>query len=275
MKREGVKRKNGEAPQQSGGAFRAPRTLEPPAIIERVRRRRTTFPPEAKNDSLRTLLYNAYRHEFSGAPLTRWLIIGLIALAIFWMTGLPPGRWWVGGAALLLALILIVTIVITRRRDFVRFEESSPPVVAAAQLDPADKIPVNVTGYFSVEGQYARYTWLPGFYRTFATREHALLCLVRNRRFLRIGRWPGYQTGMWYVFFTPEMMRRIRYGRLHFGRKAAPAIAVDYEFVIPKSGRFQRDQQVEETVYIACQNEEDARRIWADLIVEEIGEIRD
>lgn len=270
MKREDVKHRNGEAPQQSSGVFRAPRTLEPPAIMERLRKRRTVFPPEAENDSLRTLLYNAYRHEFGGAPLTRWLIIGLIALAILWITGLPPGRWWVGGAALLLALTLIITIVVTRRRDFVRFEESLPPEVVPVKLKPADKIPVNVTGYFSVEGQYARYTWLPGFYRTFATREHALLCLVRDRRFLRIGRWPGFQTGMWYVFFTPEMMRRIRYGRLHFGRKAAPAVAVDYEFTIPKSGRFQRDQQVEETVYIACQNEEDARRIWADLIVEDV-----
>lgn len=259
-----------EAPQENSGAFPVARNLEAPVVVTRQQRPRpTAFPPEIAINSLRTLLYNAYRHEFGGAPLSRWLIILLFAIAFFWATGLLPGRWWVSGAALLLAIGLIATIATLRKRGFVHFKAEARPEIVAAKLPPNDKIAVNVTGLFSVEGQEARYTGLPGFYRTFATREHALLCLVRDRRFLKIGRWPAMPTGMWYIFFTPQITRAFSYGQLHFGKQPTPAIAVDYEIVIPKSSRFRRDKIVNETIYIACQNEQDAARILADLMADE------
>jgi len=255
-----------EAPQKSGGAFRMPRILEAPAPTGRSQRLRpTVFPPEIESDSLRTFLYNAHRHELGGAPLSRWLIILLFLIALIGVTGLVPGRWWISGASLWLAMGLIAAIVSLRRRDFVRFEDEAPPAIPAARLNPNDKIAVNVTGLFSVEGQEARYTGLPGFYRTFTTREHALLCLVRDRRFLKIGRWPALTTGMWYIFFTPEITRTVRYGRLHFGKKPAPAVAVDYEIRVPNSSRFRRDKVVNKSVYITCQNEQNALRIFGDL----------
>jgi hypothetical protein len=241
--------------------------LEAPANLVRPNRPRTVFPAEASADSVRTLLYNAYRHEVGAVRLTRWLIFLCLLIAAAWATGFLPGRWWVSGAALLAALTLVTAVVRQRRRDFVRFEELERPEVMPEKVDPNDKIGVHVTGHFSVEGQYARYTFLPGFYRTFATREHALLCLVRSRRFLKIAIWPPEQTGMWYVFFTPHLMHSVRYGRLHFSSAASPAIAVDYDLTVLKPGRT-KEQIVTETVYIACANERDAARILADLLVE-------
>ncbi len=265
--------RNGHGPGENGapsaqdGAFHIPGILEAPANLVRPSRPRTVFPAEPSADSLRALLYNAYRHEVGAVRLTRWLIFFCLLIAAVWATGFLPGRWWVSGGALLAALVLVTAVVSQRRRDFVRFEELSRPEVTPAKIDPNDKIGVHVTGHFSVEGQYARYTYLPGFYRTFATREHALLCLVRSRRFLKIATWPPEQTGMWYIFFTPQLMYSVRYGRLHFSSTVSPAIAVDYDLTVLKPGRT-KEQIVRETVYIACANETDAVRMLADLLVD-------
>lgn len=73
-----------------------------------------------------------------------------------------------------------------RKRDFVNFQATALPTTSPSLLNPAHKLPIYATGLFSVENKYQRYTWLPGFYRTFATREHALLCQVAARKFLQV-----------------------------------------------------------------------------------------
>jgi hypothetical protein len=250
-----------KAPSLNGGAFPVPDTLEAPAAVVRAKRKRTIFPPNAAADSFSSFLYQAYRHELGALPLTRWVILALFGIAV---ALLPLRAWWLSAAIVVASLVLILCVVIWRRRDFVRFTEQSLPNVAPKVLDPAEKVPIHVTGHLSVEGQYARYTALPGFYRSFATREHALLCLVRPSRFLRVAIWPPEQTGMWYAFFSPQLMHSVRYGSLHFNRQASPAVAVTYDFSYVKPSR-EKEQILRETVFIACRDERDAQRILADL----------
>lgn len=241
--------------------------LEAPASLQRPQRR-TTFLPDASGTSWRAFLYLAYRHQIGGVALTRWLILTAMVLAVFWALGVAPLRWIGAVFFLLLAGLLATAVVVGRRRDFVDFTEEEPPAVAPRILDPSDKIALHVTGQFSVEGKYARFTWLPGYYRTFATREHALLCLVRDRRFLSLGRWAEEEVGMWYIFFTADLVERIRWGKLHFDGAPKPTIAVDYRLTMVREGRSRREQIVEETVYLTCDDEADVRRILADLVNE-------
>ena len=253
-----------EAPSQNGGAFHIQAGLEAPAGVIRANRKRTIFPSDALADSFSSFLYKAYHHEVGAIRLTRWLVMGLIAATV----GLLVFRlWWLSGALALAATALIVSIRLWRRRDFVRFQAEALPAVTPQKLRPSDKLPIYATGHFSVEGQYARYTYLPGYYRTFSTREHALLCLVRSSSFLRVATWPPEQTGMWYAFFTPALMHDVRYGMLHFNRQASPAIAVEYDFSYVKPGR-SKQEILRETIYIACADQDTAQRVLADLLVE-------
>jgi hypothetical protein len=253
-----------KAPPQNGGAFHIHEGLEAPAGVIRANRKRTVFPADAQADSFSSFLYKAYRHEVGAIRLTRWLIMALLAGAL----GLLVFRlWWLGGALAVMAVVLIACVILWRRRDFVDFQAEPLPAVTPTKLRPSEKLPIYATGHFSVEDQYARYTYLPGYYRSFPTREHALLCLVRPSSFLRIATWPPEQTGMWYSFFTPALMHSVRYGMLHFNRQASPAIAVEYDFSYVKPGR-SKEQILRETIYIACADHATAARVLADLLVE-------
>ncbi|HXF62658.1 MAG TPA: hypothetical protein VNK95_13635, partial [Caldilineaceae bacterium] len=110
-----------------------------------------------------------------------------------------------------------------------------------------------------------RFTWLPGFYRTFATGEHAVLCLVRDRRWGYMAQWPPDEPGMWYAFFEPSVISEVRWGELRFGRNRATALAVAYHLTIPATAR-KREQIRPEVLYLAVQSEADARRLFADLL---------
>ena len=259
-----------EAPHDGSGAFHMPVLWEAPAHAVRPKTRRTIFPPDPLANSVAARLYNAYRHELAGARLTRWLIWLLVGASLVWTTGLLPGRWVGAGLWLAAALLMVLLVIGHRRRNFVHFYPSPTPSVNPHPLAPANKLACHVTGIFSVEGQYQRFTFLPGFYRTFATREHALLCLVRDRHFAKIGRWPQGETGMWYVFFTPELISQVRWGTLRFQKHVQRALAVDYQLTIVNPKQVKRTKVVTETVYLvpasADTAEEDARTMLADLL---------
>ncbi|MEZ4634164.1 MAG: hypothetical protein R2856_04155 [Caldilineaceae bacterium] len=70
---------------------------------------------------------------------------------------------------------------------------------------------------------------------------------------------------MWYIFFKDDEVNRIDWGEIRFGDKQLPCVAVEHAVFIPKRGRFDRDKTLERTVYIACEDEADLRRILADL----------
>jgi hypothetical protein len=254
-----------EAPHAASGAFHMASVWEAPEREQRLQRR-TEFPPDVPGNSLRAFFYNARRHELGGMPLTRWIFVACMALALVWLTGLAPGRWVGVGFWVLAASAVGVSTRLFQRNDFVRFYAGTAPDVTPKAMNPDDKYSAYITGLCVVEGRYARFTMLPGFYRTFATREHALLCLARDRRYLRIGRWTADQICMWYTFFMPADITTIEYGKLQFDRTLHNAIAVTYATTIPAKNKLKRDRQVQETLYIVPGSEEGGRRIWADLL---------
>jgi hypothetical protein len=208
--------------------------------------------------------YGLYRFNAFGVALLRLPVVLLAALALLWLVGALPGRW-VGFAACtaLLGLLLIGNAVLRRRR-FVAFSPAPPPAHDAATLRPQEKLPIYATGLLSVEGKTCRFTYLPGFYRTFATGEHAVLCRAAGRRWLLVGEWPPEELGMWYAFVQPDDIVSLAWGDLRFGVTRMPAVAVVYRLLSPARGR-RRARVTNELLYLASASTADALRIFADL----------
>lgn len=219
------------------------------------------------------IFYRLNRHHFSDLPLSRWVQIALLALAGIVFLARPNGYWIIGGSLILLFVLFTGISIHWRRQNYVAFVEKPKPNVIPKALKPADKLPILASGYFSVEGKYAYFTWLQGYFRTFATREHALLCLVQPSRFALLGQWPEKEVGMWYIFFRDEEVEALRWGEVRHGAETLPALAVDHQIFIPKRGRFDRDRTLHRTVYMACREEADLRRIFADLLYEKQAEL--
>lgn len=211
------------------------------------------------------LFYHLDRLLLAGAPLARWISGLLLFIGVLAGFGLFPGRWWTAS----LCAVLLIGFTLSRRhwrkREYLTFAEQERPAIEPEALAPSDSVPISASGYFSVEGKNNRFTWLEGYFRTFATREHAVICLVQPRRVL-LAEWPENELGMWYVFFYPKTVRSIRYGTITFGRVTQPGLAIEREVHIPKKGRFSRERTVNETVYLASPTEADTRRILADLL---------
>ena len=162
------------------------------------------------------LVYHLDRMLLAGAPIGRWINGLFVFIGVLGALGLLPGHWLTAG----LCVLFIATFYWLRRRwrvrDYIQFQEAPLPEVTPQPLKPSDSVPIHASGYFIVEEKSERFTWLQGYFRTFATREHAAICLVRPKRFL-LAEWPEQDVGMWYVFFFPKTVRNIRYGTVTFG----------------------------------------------------------
>lgn len=252
------------------GTYEAPRVVRgaspasPPP-----RREATTFPEEVPTHGGQALLYALHRFQIGGVSLMRLLMTALLFVSALWLTNTLPGGRWGSLPWLLAALALVLAGRTGRKSAYLSFHEQPPPQLTAARLLSEDKVAVYATGLFTVEGKYQRFTWLPGFYRTFATREHALLCLARERRWLFFARWPAGEPGMWYAFIAPATITRIRWGELHFGANHAPGLAIDYQLTMPSDSRRKHDQVRAETLYLAFAMPEDAETVLADLLADD------
>jgi len=186
----------------------------------------------------------------AGFPFLNWLLAPLIAATLF---SLLRGAWSIAAALTLAALLFRAHLWLRMRRDFVHFTAppTGDPLVDSPHtiLDPSDKLPIHVTGCLEVGGKVQRFTFLPGFYRTFATREHALLCLCRGGRKALLGSWPEAETGVWYAFFHPHAIRKVERGTLHFGSLRSDALAIEID-AAPTRGRIRR--KAIETLYLAA-----------------------
>lgn len=244
---------NHAAPPSTGGA----------AVVERAR---TVFPAPLLQLSPATLLYALSRGQVGGLRPLRLLQWGLVLLAAVWLAATLPGSWWVASAWIVLLIGLQALLYSLRQSDFVSFSAHDPPLVAPARLDVKSKIPTFVTGRLSVEFKEQRFTWLPAFYRTFATREHALICQVAARvAGLPGAAWPEGTPGLWYAFIAPDAIEAVQWGELAFGRNRRPALAVHYRFTPAQQGR-KPAPSVSETLYLAFDNERDAHVVLADLL---------
>ncbi len=212
-------------------------------------------------------LYLLSRAHLMAIPLTRWVGAMLIGLALGWgMLALPGG--WLGSALwLLVAAALFLWIRSAQRRAFIRFAAVTPSAATAAKvLPPAQKQPVYVTGELSVDRKVQTFTALPGFYRTFATREHALLCRVRERRIWGVATWPEEEVGLWYAFFTPQQIAAIQPGTVTIGNRTLDGLSITYHPAAQPSTR--RRQPTLATLYLGFVSEDDRSAVLADLLVD-------
>lgn len=233
-----------------------------------IQSRQTEFLPDLPSDSWALRLYLLSRAHLLAIPLLRWVNILFIGLALIWgFLSLPGG--WVGSALwLLVALALFLWVRSARRQAFTHFVPSPlSPAPSAQILPPTQKRPVYVTGELSVEQKARTFTVLPGFYRTFATREHALLCRVRERRIWGVATWPEEEVGLWYAFFTPQQIASIQPGEIKAGRQSLAGLSITYRAV--SSHRSERRRQPAlATLYLAFANEADRAAVLADLLVD-------
>ena len=185
------------APHTASGAFA-------------YQKQRTEFLPELPVNSARAVLYHLSREQLAGFSVLRWLLVlvgvtGLLSPLI----GLPGG-WWLTGLA---ALAIVVVLWLVRRiqaQCFIKFEPLPAAKIMPAALPAVAKIPVYVAGWLTVQNKARQFAGVPGFYRTFATREHALLCQVRPRRFGLLVAWPSEEEGLWYTFFKASEIGTVR-----------------------------------------------------------------
>jgi hypothetical protein len=242
------------------------------SAVARTHNRRTSFLPDLPIRSLASVYYAGRRFLVGGVPLGRFVSVALLLSAAAWATGLLPGRWFGVTTALILLIGHIVYGAVLKRRDYVAFHPRPFPSPSAGTCRPETLLPVYVTGRLSVEGKDRRFTALPGFYKTFATREHALLCLVRSRELFGVAKWPEDETGMWYVFFEPGSIKHLAWGALTFGPDLLPTIAVEYEECESNMSRFRKAHKencIVETLYISSKDEHLLRRITSDLIADD------
>ncbi|NJN83636.1 MAG: hypothetical protein HC802_16035 [Caldilineaceae bacterium] len=260
-----------EAPPHSSGAFRVQtetgQTAQPGPVS-----RPTDFPADYAPRSQAAIVYGLNRFRLGNSSLIRWIYTLLLLVAIFWAPGWLPGGLWVSGAALIAFGLLLVRSRRLRRRRCVRFAPAEAPEIESKKL-PLERqdCPIHNRTFLRWMEKSRILPICPGFYRRFPTGERALICLVRQRTFWRIAHWPDEEVGMWYIFFTPDAVDQVQWGRLDFGDAAWPSVAVTYEENVPAQGRFRSAQLRREIAYLACPNEADAQKIWADLMSDLAG----
>ena len=237
-------------------------SLRPPAPVHEP----TVFPPDLPVKGASALLYALHRFEFGGLPLSRYLAALWIGITLLAGVGFFPGRWFTVTLALLLLASQIAISIRFQKQKYVAFTSAALPALNHEPLAIHEKLPIYATGFLNVEGRYRPFSALPGFYRTFATGEHAILCRVAERSWLGVAGWPQDETGMWYAFFHPADIERLVWGHLNLGATTFPAIAVEYRLEIPPSARHKQPEVRLETLYVATPDHQDAQRICVDLL---------
>lgn len=228
----------------------------------------TRFPPELHGVGSGGLLYTLGRAQIIAFPPATWIVAAGVAAAL--LLALQPGMWpWIGAALLVAALVLRLLVWRVVRSGGVRFVPSADADLLGGAGEPLalpaqSKLPVYVSGCLEVGNRVQRFALLPGFYRTFATREHALLCLRQGGKRLLVAEWPDAEVGLWYAFFKPQQLRALQVGTLHHGRLALTALALEVD-ATPTRGRVRR--RAVETLYLAGEAA-DLARIARDLTLD-------
>ena len=206
--------------------------------------------------------YRLQRYTRFGWSLARWL--GLLLLVI---AGWALLRWWpfAWQAALLIGLFAGYLLVMAwaARSGHVRF--TPHPIVEGTPdglppLRPEELVPVRASGWFTVMDQEQYFVDVQAQFETVATREHIVMGQIASSRFLLIGRWPGRDTGWWYIFFQPATIRGIHPGRLTSGARSRPALRID--------AALDADTDTRRVIYLAFDDVGALRRVWDDLVLD-------
>ena len=231
-----------------------------------MRSQPTQFLPDLPATSWRARLYVADRMHVAGLSILRWVYILAVAGAIIWLLGRLPGSWLIAVLWLVSALALNGAACLARNTQYVTFTQTTAQLPPGICLPASAKIPVYVTGCLSVEQKERTFAMVPGFYRTFATREHALLCRVDERRLWGLATWPEEEIGLWYAFFTPPQIIDISLGSLLYGAYTLETLAVTYR-PAPASHKGYRTPEVA-TLYLSFPDSAGYTTAVADLMVE-------
>ncbi len=217
------------------------------------------------------LLYNLDRHYFVEVKLRTWLNWMLALLAMIILLLRPPGGWMIALAPLLAIVILSVSNRFARRRYYIHFvpeQHPQPPEDAPAPLWPEDKLLHRASGHFHVEGMEDDWTDLIAFYRTFETREHAIMARRTPTRFLRVGQVNPETLGMWYLFISPADLLEVTPGRIYYGEEGKPGLRLRWR-------RFnEKGKPLEDVAFLHFDSEADRERVQADLRLDMGGPAR-
>lgn len=223
------------------------------------------------------LAYQLRSHRFGGWMLDRWGVTlawgAALGIAGQWLVrgrpGLPGWHWLVLALLVLGGLALLILRDWAARSRYVIFVPQLGRVAPAARpLAPEEKLPVRATGLFEVQTKTHVFADLPAYWRTYASREHAVLAIKNASRFLGLGRTPDEAIGMWYLFLRPEVIQGLAAGQLTHGVKAAPALRITYRHTPPAIAGKRPPKPTTETAYLACEDETGRDAIWADLLAD-------
>jgi hypothetical protein len=223
--------------------------------------------------------YRMNQHRIAGWRIDRWGVTlawgaGVLILLLWLLRGMPPvsaGHWFLLALLALAGLSLLILRSWAQGRSYVAFTpQSDAAAPEAAALQPADKVLVRATGRFEVEGRPGFFADLMAYWRTFASREHAVMAIAHEARFLGVAHRPIEDVGMWYAFFRPETIESVTPGSMNFGTRAGPALRIAYRYTpAPDEGkRRARSKPARTILYLACEDEASRARIWADLLAD-------
>lgn len=211
------------------------------------------------------ILHNLDTHYFVEVKLRAWLNWALVILAVLALLGRFPGSY----AAAILFLLIIAFLSLSSRyargRYYIHFvpeKNPEPPDEPPAPLWPEDKLRLHASGHFHVEGMEGDWTRLVAYYRTFETREHAIMARRTPTQFLKVGQVNPETLGMWYIFIAPENLLDVTPGRIYFGGEGEPGLRLRWR-------RFdEKGRPVESFAFLHFDSEPDRRRVQADLLLD-------
>ena len=211
------------------------------------------------------LLYNLDNHYFIEVRLRTWLNWALALLAMLALLIRAPGSLAVAIFFLLIIIFLSLSSRWARRRYYIHFvpeQNPAPHAAAAAPFQPEDKLLHHASGHFIVEDKEGDWTRLVAYYRTFETREHAIMARRTPTQFLKVGQVNPETLGMWYIFISPENLLDVTPGRIYFGGEGEPGLRLRWR-------RFdEKGRPVESFAFLHFDSEPDRRRVQADLLLD-------
>ena len=211
------------------------------------------------------LLHNLRHHVWWDVTLNAWLIFFLLLIALLFVFGVLPGGVTLAISVLGLILVLFFSHWWAKHRYYVLFRaiaSTGGDSISLSPLRPEDKVLLRATGFFVVEGDNKRFTDLLAYYRTFETREHAIMARKTPTRFFWLGRSKPELLGMWYIFFMPEHLKAVTPGHLYLGGVPNPALRLNYT-------RFNKKGKARSAVaYLSFETEQSMRQVLADLLLD-------
>jgi hypothetical protein len=221
--------------------------------------------------------YQLRLHRVGGWALDRWAVTLAWGASVLILTQwawrgqpvLPAWHWLI-----LASLLLGGAAVMFRRgwaaRGYYVLFLPEPGLTSPALLPllPEDKIPLRATGWFDVQSRERLFADLPAYWRTYASREHAVLAIQHPSRFLLLGHSRDEDAGMWYAFIPPAAIREVMPGQLRFGRQVNPGLRVVYRRQPPARDGKRPPKVVVATIHLAFEDEASRARAWADLVAD-------